>query len=74
MAAIVSILSSIGEFFSTVADFVIKLFDDLVFAVKIIGEAIAKIPSYIGFLPAGLIVLFVSALSIIIVYKILGRD
>lgn len=74
MQAIFDVLKSIGEFFSNVIDFVVTLFQDIVYVVKIIGATIAKIPDYLSFLPPAVLAAFVGALAIIVVYKIAGRD
>lgn len=74
MQAILDVLKSIGEFFSTVINFVVKMVQDLVYVVELMGMTIAKIPQYISFLPSSVVSIFVVALTLIVVYKILGRD
>lgn len=74
MQAILDVLKSIGEFFSTVINFVVNMVQDLVYVVELMGMTIAKIPQYISFLPSSVVSIFVVALTLIVVYKILGRD
>ena len=74
MQALFDIIKSIGEFFSNVISFVVTIFSDLIYVIKSIGTAISRIPNYIGWLPASISALFLVALSIIIVYKVVGRD
>ena len=74
MGKIIDILTSIGNFFKTVVDFVVKLFQDLVYVIKLLGETVAKLPTYLGFLPTVAIAVFVSAIAVVVVFRVIGRD
>lgn len=74
MFGLFNLIKGFFEFVTSVIQFVIKLIGDLVYIVGLIGQAIIKIPSYIGFLPASVIAVFLTGLTIIVVYKIAGRD
>lgn len=74
MQAIFDVLKSIGELFANLVFFVVELLGDLVYVVSLMGQTIAKVPSYLGFLPSVIVSTFVIALTVIVVYKIIGRD
>lgn len=74
MAAIGEFFKSIGTFFSNVITLVRSFFEDIIYVIKLIGAAIGKIPSYLGFLPSAVIAVFVAGLTLIVIYKVLGRD
>ena len=74
MQAILDFFKNIAGFFKSVIDFVVNLFNDLIYVIQLIGQAIAKIPTYLSFIPQSIVALFVLALTVIVVYKIAGRD
>lgn len=65
---------SIGEFFSSAYDFVIGIFEDIAYVIKLTGEFVAKIPDYFSWLPAPLLAIIVSIFAIVVIYKVLGRE
>lgn len=72
-----SIISGIKEFFEFIVravEFVISLIIDLVKVVGYLGQVAGKIPSYLGFLPTAGIAIIGTMVSIMIIYKIAGRD
>lgn len=74
MQAIIDLFKNIASFFKSVIDFVVNLFNDLIYVIQVIGQAIARIPTYLAFIPQAVVGLFVLALTVIVVYKIAGRD
>lgn len=74
MSTIINILKSIGDFFATVAEFIVKLFEDLVYIVKLLGETVAKLPELLGFFPSSVLAILVLALAVVVIYKVLGRE
>lgn len=69
-----NILTSIGNFFSTVWDFLIHFFEEIVYVVKLLGTVIISIPSYFTWLPGSVISLIVLGIGIVVIYKIMGRE
>ena len=67
-------LNTIVEFFSTVFDFVVDFVQDTLYVVKLTGEFVLKIPDYFSWLPAPVLALIVTAFSVVVIYKILGRE
>ena len=67
-------IKSIANFFITVGQFIVDFISDLVYAIGLIGKTILEIPSYLGWLPSSLIAMLTTIFSIVVIYKILGRD
>lgn len=74
LSSIASILSDIGNFFSSIVSFITKLFSDLVYVVQLIGQTVSEIPGYFSWLPVPIVAGLVSLFAIVVIYKVLGRD
>lgn len=68
------VVTDIGNFFSTVIDFVISFVEDVVYVIQLTAESVAKIPDYFSWLPESVIVLLVSTFAVVVIYKVLGRE
>lgn len=69
-----NVLTSIAEFFSTVFNFVLSFFRELVYIVELVGSTILHLPSYFTWLPSTIATMLIAALGVVVVYKIAGRD
>ena len=74
-------LNTIKDFFlgladviSSLVDFVINLIQDIVYVVKLCGSFVVKIPAYFLWLFSSVFVLIITIFSIVVIYKILGRE
>ena len=67
-------IKSIANFFITVGQFIVDFISDLVYAIGLIGKTVLEIPSYLGWLPSSLMAMLTTIFSIVVIYKILGRD
>ena len=74
MNAILEFLKGIGNAIIAVIDFVMGLFEDLVYMIKLLGQVVLNIPSYFAWLPGELLALIIVIISIVVIYKILGRE
>ena len=74
MESVKEYLISIGEFFSSIYDFTISFFEDIVYVIKLTGEFVAKIPEYFAWLPDSVLALVVALFGIVVIYKVLGRE
>lgn len=74
MNALLDFLKGIGNAIVAVIDFVMGLFEDLVYMIKLLGQVVLNIPTYFSWLPPQVLVLIVLIISIVVVYKILGRE
>lgn len=73
LEAIKTFIQNIGNFFSTLWTFVIEFFEGLVFVVKTMATIVPNIPSYFSWLPAAALTLVVTAIGLVVAYKIIGR-
>lgn len=71
---IFDVVSKIGEFISTAWDFVIDFLTDTFEMIKLVGDSVAKIPTYISWLPPELLAVVIAIFGVIVIYKILGRE
>ena len=72
-----SIFNAVGkiiEFLNTLWDFVITFLKDTFGMIKLVGESVASIPDYLSFLPGPIVSVFISIFSVVVIYKILGRE
>lgn len=74
MQAITNILSNIVDWIVMLFDFIFGFFEDIVYIIKITGVFLLKIPDYFAWLPSQCVSLVVVIFSIVVVYKILGRE
>lgn len=73
--SIVSMLRNMFDVFNSVVDFVVSFFQDLVSIIKLVGQSVLKIPDYLSAIfPPEFIAIVVLAFSIVVIYKVLGRD
>lgn len=74
MQAIISFFSGIVDAVSAALDFLIGTVKDLVYVVKLTGKFLLQLPSYFSFLPVQLVSMLLVIFSIVVIYKILGRE
>lgn len=74
MGSIKNYIVQIGEFLGSGFDFVIGIFEDIVYMIKLTGEFVADIPGYFSWLPAEAVALIVTIFGIVVIYKVLGRE
>ena len=67
-------LNGIWEFFSSLYDFVVSFFEDIVYIIRLTAHFVLKIPDYFDWLPPEALVLVVTIFSIVVIYKVLGRE
>lgn len=67
-------LQSIVDTLTAIIDFIVQLVQDLIFVVETLGQAILTIPDYLSWLPAEVASLFIIAFSVVLIYKIVGRE
>lgn len=73
MNALFSWLGGLGSAVSGVIDFFLDLVLDLVYVVQLIGRFIRLIPVYFSWLPPQLLAIIVVAISVAVIFKIIGR-
>lgn len=73
MFGIFEAIKGFFEFIISVIGFVISLFKDLANVVRILAQTVVSIPAYLGFLPTVIVSLFAACLTVVVLYKVLGR-
>lgn len=74
MRTVIQFLKNIGKIITTVIDFVISFFKDLVYVIELTGKFLSELPSYFSWLPEELLAILLVIFSIVVIYKILGRE
>ena len=74
MSAIIDFFSSIADGISAAFDFLIGIIQDLVYIVKLTAKFLVSIPSYFSWLPSEVFGILAIILSVVVIYKILGRE
>lgn len=67
-------LLSIGSVITGLVDFVIGFIEDIVYVVKLCTSFVAKIPSLFSWLPTEVLAIVVITFSVVVIYKIMGRE
>lgn len=74
MDALLQFFQGIGNAITAFFDFVFSFLGDLVYLVKLTGKFLAAIPGYFSWLPPELLALLSVIFSIVVLYKVLGRE
>ena len=74
MKAIIEDLKGIAEAVTAAIDFLFGIIEDLVYMVRLLGQFILDIPNYLQWLPSVITNIFIAIFSIVVIYKILGRE
>lgn len=74
LKTIKDMLVNFFEVIMSLVDFVIGFVEDIVYVVKLCGKFVPKIPDYFSWLPTEVLALIVTAFSVVVIYKVLGRE
>lgn len=74
LQGILDVLIKIGDFFTSVIDFIVSFFSDVVNFVKMLGVFASKIPTWFSWLPAPALALVVTLIGVVILLRVVGRD
>lgn len=70
----ISAIKEVYNIIKTLFDFIIGFVQDLIELVKMVGEAVVKLPELLGFLPSALLTLLLLLVGVAVMYKVLGRE
>lgn len=73
MSTIIDFIKQISSAIVTLINFLITIIQDILQVIELLAISIAKIPTYLVVFPAGLSAILTTVLSIVVIYKILGR-
>lgn len=74
MSALVDFFASLGNVIVSLVEFVFKFIKDLFYIIELLGNTLLALPSMIGWLPSACISLAITAFSIVVIYKVMGRE
>lgn len=74
MQAILDFFVGLFEVVKSLITFVIDFIGDIVYVVQLTGTFVANIPTYFAWLPSAYVSLLVTIFSIVVIYKVLGRE
>lgn len=74
MKAIIDFFTGFVDIVVSLVNFVIDTIMDLVYMISLLGSMIANIPAYFGWIPSAIVSSIVVIFSIVIIYKIIGRE
>lgn len=74
MSALIDFFVGFGNVIKSVFSFLIDTVMDLIYVIGLIGKMLVKIPDMIGWLPSACISLIVVTFSVVVIYKIIGRE
>ena len=74
MQALVDFFVGFGDVIKSLFTFVIDTVKDLIYVIGLLGQMIIELPNMIGWLPSACIAVIVTIFSIVVIYKIVGRE
>lgn len=74
MSGIIQFFTGIAEIISAIVNFIVTIFKDFVYVIKLLFNTTRNIHLYFNWLPSTIATLIVTAIAIAIIYKVLGRD
>lgn len=74
MGAIIDFFTGIADTVISLVDYMISTIQDIVYMIGLLGKVILSLPELIGWLPAGIISIVATAFSIVVIYKVIGRE
>lgn len=69
-----NVVKDIGSLLSKMGEFILDLFEDLVYIVKLLGEVVLDIPEYLGVFPTVIVSAVISLVGIAVIFRVLGRE
>lgn len=64
----------IGDMINTAWDFLIGIFEDIAYLIKLLYTFLADIPSYFSWLPVEVVAVIVTIFGVVVVLRVIGRD
>lgn len=74
LETIKNFIVGIGDMINTGWDFLIGIFEDIAYLIKLLYTFLADIPSYFSWLPAEVVAVIVTIFGIVVVLRVIGRD
>lgn len=74
LESILSAIESVVGFIDTIWQFIQDFTSDTFEMIKLVGDTVSKIPSYLSWLPPQIITPLIVLFGVVVIYKILGRE
>ena len=74
MAGLFDFIAGIGTAISALFNFVVSLIEDIVYMVALTGKFVGQLPQFFTWLPSTVTTLIAVTFSIVVVYKVIGRE
>lgn len=74
MQVIIDFFAGFGNAITSVFEWFAGFIEDTVYFVQLLGEAVAKIPSYFSWLPSEALVALGVLVGVIVICRVLGRE
>lgn len=74
MTAIINFLKSITDGVLAVLEFLFSIIQDTAYMATLLGKFVLEVPQYLSFIPAPVLALITTIFTIVVIYKILGRE
>lgn len=74
LESIANFIEGIANSFTAIIDFLKDFISDSVYIIEVCGKAVLFIPKLFGWLPGSVLAIVVAIFSIVIIYKVLGRE
>lgn len=74
MQAIIDFFKAISDGISSALGFLLSFIQDTIYVIKLTGEFVSQIPTYLGWLPSSVLAIVVTVFTIVVIYKVLGRE
>lgn len=74
MDAIINFFEGITNVITGVIGFIVDFFGDIVYMVQLLGQIAVQLPTYFAWLPSQVLSALVLVFTLVILYKILGRE
>lgn len=72
--SVFEIIHAMTDFMNLMMIYLGQVVRDTIFVLELLGSFFTHIPSYFSWLPGSLVSVLVTLISIVIVYKVLGRE
>lgn len=69
-----NVVKDIGSFLSKTVEFILDLFEDLIYIVELLSDVAKDIPEYLGVFPTLIVSSVISLVGIAVIFRVLGRE
>lgn len=71
---ILDFFTALGEIIDACVSFLFTIIEDILMVITLTAEFVISIPEILGWLPASVLTIIIGIFSVVVIYKILGRE